>query len=141
MNIGTSISPVTASHLAGKRVLVVEDTWVVAKALVSILEETGLIVSGPSATVADAERLISERVPQLAVVEIKLRGEMALDLIDDLYDRGVSVVVCSGFTLTPPTKAAAIVQKPFSGAELIETLCNVLLRIHQPLMASRSARS
>ena len=128
MHNGTNISPVTASHLAGKRVLVVEGTWVVAKALVSILEETGLVVSGPSPTVADAERLISEQVPQLAVVDIKLRGEMALDLIDDLSDRGVAVVVCSGFTLTPPTKAAAIVQKPFSGAGLIETLGDVLLR-------------
>ena len=128
MKDGTNISSVTPSPLAGKRVLVVEDTWVVAKALQSILEKRGLLVSGPSATVADAERLISEQVPQLAVVDIKLRGEMAFDLIEELYDRGVSVVVCSGFTVTPPAKAAAIVQKPFSEAGLIETLGDVLLR-------------
>ena len=128
MSNGTNINSVTASPLAGKRVLVVEDTWVVAKALQSILEETGLVVSGPSATVADAERLLSEQVPELAVVDIKLRGEMAFDLIDDLHARGVSVVVCSGFTLSTPAKAAAIVQKPFSGAGLIETLGDALLR-------------
>ena len=128
MNNATNINSVTASPLAGKRVLVVEDTWVVAKALQSILEEIGLVVSGPSATVADAERLVSEQVPELAVVDIKLRDEMAFDLIDDLHDRGVSVVVCSGFTLSPPAKAAAIVQKPFSGAGLIETLGDALLR-------------
>jgi len=128
MSNGTNINCVTASPLAGKRVLVVEDTWVVAKALQSILEEIGLVVSGPSATVADAERLVSEQVPELAVVDIKLRDEMAFDLIDDLHDRGVSVVVCSGFTLSPPAKAAAIVQKPFSGAGLIETLGDALLR-------------
>src|SRR5262249_17168993 len=131
MNNGTDISPVTASHLAGKRVLVVEDTWVVAKALQSILEETGLVVSGPSATVADAERLISQQVPELAVVDIKLRGEMAFDLIDELYARGVSVVVCSGFALSQPAKAAAIVQKPFSEAGLIETLGDALLRAQE----------
>ena len=119
------ISRATVSPLAGKRVLVVEDTWVVAEALQSLLEETGLVVSGPSATVAEAERLTTEQIPQLAVVDVKLRGEMAFGLIDWLHDCGVSVVVVSGFISTPPAKAAAIVRKPFRGAELIETLCDV----------------
>jgi DNA-binding response OmpR family regulator len=121
-----SIVNSAVSCLAGKRVLVVEDTWVVAEALQSLLEETGLVVSGPSATVADAERLVSEQTPQLAVVDLKLRGEMAFDLIDCLHDRGVSVVVLTGLVSTLPTKAAAIVQKPFSEAALIETLCEVV---------------
>jgi len=121
-----SISSTAASRLAGKNVLVVEDIWVVAKALQSLLEETGLVVSGPSATIGHAERLIAEQIPQLAVVDLKLKGEMAYGLIDCLYDRGVSVVAVSGLISTPPAKAAAIVQKPFSGAELIETLCNVV---------------
>jgi DNA-binding response OmpR family regulator len=121
-----SFSSPAAACLVGKRVLLVEDSWVVAEALHSLLEETGLVVSGPSATVADAERLVSEQVPELAVVDLKLKGEMAHDLINCLHDRGVSVVVVSGFASNPPARAAAIVQKPFSGAELIETLCNVL---------------
>jgi DNA-binding response OmpR family regulator len=69
-----SISCAATSCLAGKRVLVVEDTWAVAQALRSLLEEIGLVVSGPSATIADAERLVSEQVPQLAVVDLRLGG-------------------------------------------------------------------
>jgi DNA-binding response OmpR family regulator len=123
-----SIGCAAASCLAGKRVLVVEDNWVVAEALHLLLEETGLVVSGPSATIADAQRLVSEQVPQLAIVDLRLRGELTFGLIDSLYDRGVSVVVVSGLVSTPPAKAAAVVQKPFSGAELIDTLCEVELR-------------
>jgi DNA-binding response OmpR family regulator len=126
MTSDQGISNAAASCLAGKRVLVVEDTWVVADALRSLLEETGLVVAGPSATVADAERLVSEQVPELAVVDVRLKGETALDLIDWLHRRGVSVVVVSGFVSMPPGNAAAVVEKPFSGAELIETLCDVV---------------
>jgi two-component system, response regulator PdtaR len=121
-----TIDCAAATCLAGKRVLVVEGNWVIAKALRLLLEETGLVVSGPSATIADAERLISEQVPQLAIVDLKLRGEMSFDLFDCLHDRGVSVVVVSGLVSTPPAKAVAFVQKPFSGAELIDTLCDVV---------------
>jgi DNA-binding NtrC family response regulator len=109
-----SIGSAAAACLAGKRVLVVEDTWVVANSLQSLLEEAGLVVFGPSATIADAERLVSEQVPQLAVVDLKLNGEMAHDFIDCLHDRGVSVVVVSGLVSKPPAKAAAILQKTFS---------------------------
>jgi DNA-binding response OmpR family regulator len=123
-----TISTAATSRLSGKRVLVVEDIWAIAKAMQSVLERTGLLVSGPSPTAADAKRLMCEQPPQLAVVDVKLRGELALDLIDCLHDRGVSVVVCSGLISKPPTKAAALVQKPFSGRDLIETLCDVVLR-------------
>jgi DNA-binding response OmpR family regulator len=119
--------------LAGKRILVVEDTWVVAKALQSLLEEAGLVVSGPCATVSDAKRLVSEQAPALAVVDLRLNGEMAYDLIDCLHDRGVAVVVISGLVSKPPTKAAAIVQKPFSGEALIEALCSVVGRRSPPI--------
>jgi DNA-binding NtrC family response regulator len=125
----TTISTAAVSRLTGKRVLIVEDTWVIAKAMQAVLERTGLLVSGPSATVAHAKRLLSEQSPQLAVVDVKLKGEVALDLIDCLHDRGVSVIVCSGLLSTRPAKAAALVQKPFSGPDLIETLCDVVLRV------------
>jgi len=45
----------------------------------SLLEETGLVVSGPSATVADAELLISEQLPQLALVEAQGRNGFRSD--------------------------------------------------------------
>ena len=114
--------------------LVVEDTWHVAKALKSALEHVGMDVSGPAATTAEARRLIAEHMPRLAVVDVNLKREMASGLIEELHDQGVSVVVVSGYALPPISadKVAAILQKPFSGSELLAALRRVVAqaRIH-----------
>jgi len=117
-----------ASDLRGVRVLVVEDTWLVAKALKTALEGLGMVVAGPASNTADADRLVAEETPDLAVVDVNLKGEMAYGLIDRMHDRGVRVVVVSGYAVLPSStkKAAAILQKPFSGAELRATLRQVM---------------
>ncbi len=119
-----------ASGLSGLRVLVVEDTWHVAKALKTALEGMGMVVAGPAANTADAERLIAEETPHLAVVDVNLKGELAYGLIDRMHDRGVRVIVVSGYAVLPNStqKAAAVLQKPFSGAELQATLRQVMHR-------------
>jgi DNA-binding response OmpR family regulator len=100
----------------------------VADAVQSLLEDVGMIVAGPAANVADAERLVGERTPQMAVVDVNLKGELALDLIRRLRRAGVAVVVISGSPVGTDLAGvgAATVQKPFSGPELLGTLCNVL---------------
>ena len=60
--------------LMGKRVLVVEDSREVASGLRSLLLACGADVAGPVATSADAERLISKHVPDVALVDLYLRG-------------------------------------------------------------------
>ena len=117
--------------LKGVRVLVVEDTWHVAKALKSALERLGMDVSGPAATTADARRLVVEQMPLVAVVDVNLKGEMAGGLIEELHDQGISVVVVSGYAVPPVSadKAAAILQKPFSGPELLAALRGIVAQV------------
>jgi DNA-binding response OmpR family regulator len=112
------------SLLKGVHVLVVEDTWHVAKALKSTLEQVGMHVSGPAATTADAKRLVADRLPAVAVVDVNLKREMASGLIDDLHAQGVDVLVVSGYAVPPVSaqKVAAILQKPFSATELLTAL-------------------
>jgi DNA-binding NtrC family response regulator len=91
----------------------------------SLLRALGADVVGPAATTADALLLISERTPDVALVDLNLRGgEMAYGLIDQLHDQGVRVVVTSGYAEIPvaPEKAAAFLQKPVSAALLIASL-------------------
>ena len=113
-----------ASTLKGVHVLVVEDTWHVAKALKSALEQLGMHVSGPAATTAEAKRLVAAHMPAVAVVDVNLKREMACGLIDDLHGQGVRVVVVSGYAVPPVSadKVAAILQKPFSSTELLTAL-------------------
>jgi|SoiMethySBSTD1v2_1073268.scaffolds.fasta_scaffold14988_9 DNA-binding response OmpR family regulator len=120
------------SSLKGVHVLVVEDTWHVAKALKSALEQVGMHVSGPAATTAEAKRLVAGHLPAVAVVDVNLKREMACDLIDDLHQQGVRVVVVSGYAVPPVSaeKVAAILQKPFSATELLTALRTVVGKNH-----------
>jgi len=113
------------ADLTGVRILVVEDSWQIGIALKSLLTAMGADVAGPVATAADAQRLISEQLPDVAIVDFSLRdGEMAHSLIDRLNDRGVRVIVMSGYAVLPlaPEKAVAILQKPIIEAQLLAAL-------------------
>jgi len=70
-------------------------------------------------------RLISQGIPDIAIVDINLRnGEMAYDLIDQLQDRGIRTVVLTGYSniALEKGKAAASLQKPVREELLIATL-------------------
>src|SRR5262249_53544810 len=108
-------SPTTStSELKGLRVLVVEDSWEVSAGLMRLLEAWGATVIGPVPSTADAMRLISQSTPDAAVVDINLKGgELAYDLIDRLQERGIRIIVLTGYAdiAVEKGKVAAILHK------------------------------
>jgi DNA-binding NtrC family response regulator len=127
-------SAAAAWDLKGVNILLVEDSWHLGIALKNLLRSWGADVTGPVATAAEADRATSERTPVVALVDLNLRGgERAYDLIDRLHDRGITVIVTSGYEVIsrPPAKAVAILQKPFGEAQLLALL--------RPLVAQRAA--
>jgi DNA-binding NtrC family response regulator len=131
MNHGApeALSP---GDLSGLHILLVEDTWHVGEAIKDVLQFMGAEVVGPVATAAEAESLLSERVPDAALVDFCLRDDEFADvLIGRLNERGVHVVVTSGYEVlpTPAVKAAAFLKKPFTNTQLLASL--------QPLVARR----
>jgi DNA-binding NtrC family response regulator len=114
-----------SANLSGIRILVVEDSWHIGTALKSLLRALEAEVLGPAATVAEAERLISEQMPDASIVDFNLRGgELANGLIDKLNELGILVIVISGYASVPiaPGKAAAILQKPLVESQLLAAL-------------------
>jgi CheY-like chemotaxis protein len=121
--------------LRGVSILLVEDSWQVGKAMKNLLQVLGADVAGPAATTADAEHLVAEHAPDVALVDVNLRdGELAYGLIDRLHNQGVPIIVMTGYAVLPrlPTKAAVILQKPVSSAQLLEAL--------RPLIAGKTAQ-
>ena len=117
--------PSAFPSLEGLRVLVVEDSWQVSTGLKHLLESWGASVVGPVPTTADAIRVISNTVPDVALVDINLRGgERSYDLIDELYKRNIRIVVLTGYADVPLAngKAVAILQKPVKEEALITSL-------------------
>ena len=122
---GVTEKPSTeVTSLSGLRVLIVEDSWHVAVAVKSLLESVGMEIVGPAATIADAQILLTNGVPDLAVVDLNLHGEMAYGLIDDLISRNVQVLVASGYETFPDVNSgvAAVLAKPIRASTLLSTL-------------------
>jgi DNA-binding response OmpR family regulator len=61
--------------LKGVPVLIVEDSWHVAKALKLSLEELEMRVIGPTGTVAQARQFAVTQKPRLAVVDVNLERD------------------------------------------------------------------
>ena len=116
------------SILKAVPILVVEDAWHVAKAMKGVLEQLGMDVLGPAATMAEARRLLATQRPRAALVDVNLRGEMAWDLIDELREQGIDVVVMSGYALPDTSRGRPLthLQKPFDAAELMTALCAIV---------------
>ena len=121
MTAGPTNSISSANVLCGIRVLVIEDVWIVAQSYVALLENLGVIVSGPAGTVADAIRLIESEPIDAALVDMNLHGEMAYDVVDALMSRGVAVVVVTGYDVVPElsSKVSAFLSKPIRAEALI----------------------
>src|SRR5262245_2376276 len=117
------------SVLKNVNVLVVEDNWQVAKALECALKQLEMQVSGPASTTSDAKRLVAAQMPRVAIVDVNLKREMACDLIAELHEKGVHVIVISGYAIPPipKKKAAVILQKPFSAEDLLTALRTVVV--------------
>ena len=118
--------------LKGVCVLIVEDAWQVAKALKSVLEQMGMHVVGPTATTAQARDLAAAQRPKLAIVDINLKHETSYDLIDELHEQGVRIIVISGDAEPTVSRnsVTAILQKPFSGSDLITMMKSVVASAH-----------
>jgi DNA-binding NtrC family response regulator len=126
---------VSSGNLKGLHVLLVEDTWQVGEAIKGLLQALGAKVDGPAATTAEADRLLSDGTPDAALVDFCLRGgEQANGLIDRLNERGVRVIVISGYEVLPaPTaQTVAILKKPFTDTQLLAAL--------EPLAVQKASR-
>ena len=82
-------------HLVGW--LVVEDEFLIAMDLELLLQRHGWRVLGPAATVAAALRLLDGEAPDVALLDVNLRGEMVTPVAGALRALGVPLVLASAY--------------------------------------------
>lgn len=110
--------------LANARVLIVEDSWLIAELVASALRDEGARVIGPAISLADALRLCGRTSPDMAVVDLNLNGEMAYPLLRQLGERRIPTVVITGhgYGADVPQTLSAIIGKPFAADQLVRAL-------------------
>jgi len=85
------------SPLEGRRILVIEDSPVVAPFTADVLEELGCEVIGPAPNMAVARELIEEGGFDAAMMDVHIRGERVFPLCDALSASGVPFLLTSGY--------------------------------------------
>ncbi len=117
-------------ELRGPRVLIVEDERVVATHVERSLQDAGYVVTGIAASVNDVERLVADTRPDVALVDIRLRGKGAgFEIAERLrVENDVPVVYMTAHTDDDTLQRAArtgaygYVVKPFTIGEVKSAL-------------------
>ena len=85
------------ARLAGKRVLVVEDEYLVALEVVNTLIDAGCIVVGPFASVGDALAAAKVENVDLALLDVNVAGEMVFPVAYFLEQAGTPFLFATGY--------------------------------------------
>jgi CheY-like chemotaxis protein len=114
-----------------RRILVVEDEFLIATTLQDWLESAGFVVVGPVASVEKALKLIdAETGISGAVVDVNLGGVFAYSVADRLLSRNIPFVFTSGYeddALRARYPHIRNCHKPYALSEVQQALTNAML--------------
>jgi PAS domain S-box-containing protein len=122
-------TPPVTSPLEG-RLLLVEDEALVALEMSRAMTDSGWEVMGPAGSLEEAFRLMAGgNMPDAAVLDVNLNGEMVYPLADLLETRGIPFLFCSGYEKIDQVERyrhSPVVRKPTSFALLMAELRRVI---------------
>ncbi len=112
-----------------RRILVVEDSPVVAPFTAEVLAELGYQVVGPAPNMAVARELVDSEIFDAAIMDVHIRGERVFPLCEALFARGVPFVLTSGYAdweMPDKWQNAPRLQKPYTIEQVEKVLSTVL---------------
>lgn len=109
--------------IEGKRILVVEDEFIVAAMLCDMLEDTGAVPLGPVGRVNEAMEAVSSGGIDAVVLDWNLAGEPSLPIAAALSESGTPFVIATGYgSVEAPFDDRPILSKPYVSAHLLGKL-------------------
>jgi DNA-binding LytR/AlgR family response regulator len=89
--------PSLGQPLKGRRILIVEDQFLIAEDMRLLVVRLGGEVVGPAADLAGSRALAQDRAVDFALLDINLDGEDVYGLAAELRERGVPVIFATGY--------------------------------------------
>ena len=115
-----------------KRVLIVEDEFLVAMLLEDLLTEMGHQVIGTFAQVDEAMKFANQADVNFAILDINLAGATSSPVAEILRRRGIPFLFASGYGSTGLASAfenELTLQKPYEPAELERVIAEASARV------------
>ncbi len=112
-----------------KRILVIEDEFLIAADMESLLKAAGAEFVGSAATESDALLRIEKEHWDAAVADANLNGRGIRRVAAALLARGIPMVIVTGYgreSLPSELKDIPALEKPFDSRRLIRTLERLL---------------
>jgi two-component SAPR family response regulator len=109
------------ASLAGKRILVVEDEFVIALEVEGLLEALACEVVGPVASVRQALDTLEKTTVDGAVLDVHLRDGPVYPVVDVLSTRSIPYVLVTGYgaeAVRPDLRQQPRLGKPVQQSEL-----------------------
>jgi CheY-like chemotaxis protein len=118
--------------LAGRRILIVEDEYFLADDMSRMLCSIGAEIAGPASDIDDALRMLEDGASiDGAVLDVKIRGDMAFPIARELRARHVPFVFATGYekvTLGTEFQDVRLWEKPIDIAAMIRGLAEMVER-------------
>ena len=111
------------------RVLVVEDEFIIAAHIATLIEEAGCEVVGPTGALNEARELASREDLDAATLDISLEGAAIDDIAGILSQRGIPFLFVSGYGrehLPAAFRDRPLVGKPFDEATFVRAVLDMV---------------
>jgi DNA-binding response OmpR family regulator len=110
--------------IAEKRILIVEDDYMIAREIADFLGNAGAHVVGPVPTVASALNALGDTLPDAAILDIMLDDETSYPLANLFSERGIPFVFATAYADMIPQiyRHVRVFEKPLALPELARSV-------------------
>jgi CheY-like chemotaxis protein len=115
--------------MTSKRILVVEDEYLIRMLLEDMLADIGYTIAAAVGTIAEASKVATSGEFDLAILDVNVDGTEIYPVADILMERKVPFVFVTGYgerSLPEPYRNRPTLQKPFQADDLKKKLAALL---------------
>jgi CheY-like chemotaxis protein len=109
--------------LAGKRILLVEDEFLIALTVEDALVDLGAVVVGPTSNIQDAILLAERETIDAAILDVNINGQSSDAVAEILTNRDIPFVFATGYGAAGLERfKVPVLDKPYTAEKLAAAL-------------------